>query len=174
MRPALQMFHSIPERPWAIAAHFALHGCHHKFPLDASRLVFPPLPAAMVAAAVYGLLRAVLAKVQTWITADAAAESPVQADISAGRAEVLFMRCSRTTSATRLSSFGRMHRTLSLAGCGICDLRWVRWGLPDIRLLALRNARTRCSTQPLAAAGTVAASTHAPPLQVNLHSLAVT
>jgi hypothetical protein len=63
MPPGLQVFHSIPEQPWAIAAHFALHGCHHKFPLDASRLVFPPLPAAVVAAATYGLLRAVLAKV---------------------------------------------------------------------------------------------------------------
>ena len=63
MAPGLQVFHSIPEQPWAIAAHFALHGCHHKFPLDASRLVFPPLPAAVVAAAAYGLLRAVLAKV---------------------------------------------------------------------------------------------------------------
>lgn len=58
------MFHSIPGQPWAIAAHFALHGCHHKFPLDASRLVFPPLPAAAVALAVYGLLRALLPQVR--------------------------------------------------------------------------------------------------------------
>lgn len=58
-----QVFHSIPVRTWAIAAHFALHGCHHKFPTDAGRLVFPPLPAAVAAAAVYGLLRCLLPKV---------------------------------------------------------------------------------------------------------------
>lgn len=56
----LQIFHSMPSRPWAVAAHFALHGCHHKFPRDASRLVFPPLPAAVAATAVYGALRTCL------------------------------------------------------------------------------------------------------------------
>ncbi len=59
------MFHSIPLQPWAIAAHFALHGCHHKFPADAGRLVFPPLPAAVVAMAVYGTLRCLLPKVRS-------------------------------------------------------------------------------------------------------------
>ena len=28
--------------------HFFLHGQHHKFPLDPGRLVFPPVPAAVL------------------------------------------------------------------------------------------------------------------------------
>lgn len=50
------LFHSIPESYWGITAHFLFHGCHHKYPLDASRLVFPPLPAAGVSAGIIGVL----------------------------------------------------------------------------------------------------------------------
>lgn len=100
----LQVFHRIPANPAGIVAHFALHGCHHKFPKarslpthhvgdffsflrhgcscndslpstsakvdglardsqDAGRLVFPPLPAFVVASAVFGLLRLLLHQV---------------------------------------------------------------------------------------------------------------
>lgn len=54
------VFHAVPTRAWAIVAHFALHGCHHKFPCDAGRLVFPPLPAAAAATAVHAVLRVCL------------------------------------------------------------------------------------------------------------------
>ena len=57
---SVQVFHTILAQPAAIVVHFGLHGCHHKFPTDAGRLVFPPLPAATVAAAAYGLLRLAL------------------------------------------------------------------------------------------------------------------
>lgn len=48
---------------WGITAHFLFHGCHHKYPLDATRLVFPPVPAAAVAAGIVAVLRLVLAPV---------------------------------------------------------------------------------------------------------------
>lgn len=50
------LFHRIPDTYWGITAHFLFHGCHHKYPLDPSRLVFPPLPAAAVSAAIIGAL----------------------------------------------------------------------------------------------------------------------
>lgn len=52
------IFHTIPQNYWGITAHFLFHGCHHKFPMDATRLVFPPLPAGAVALGVYGCLQA--------------------------------------------------------------------------------------------------------------------
>lgn len=41
---------------WGITLHFLFHGCHHKYPMDKLRLVFPPVPAALVVGAVYGAL----------------------------------------------------------------------------------------------------------------------
>jgi sterol desaturase/sphingolipid hydroxylase (fatty acid hydroxylase superfamily) len=55
------LFHAQVDSYWGITAHFLLHGNHHKFPKDAHRLVFPPLPAAAIAAAIYGALRLLLA-----------------------------------------------------------------------------------------------------------------
>ena len=40
------LFHARPCGYWPTTLHFGFHGCHHKFPADAARLVFPPLPAA--------------------------------------------------------------------------------------------------------------------------------
>lgn len=54
------LFHRAPQSPRAIVLHFLLHGCHHRYPLDTERLVFPPIPATWVAAAIYGALRALL------------------------------------------------------------------------------------------------------------------
>ena len=45
--------------------HFTLHGCHHKFPLDRGRLVFPPLPAAACAAGLRAACRAALPPVRS-------------------------------------------------------------------------------------------------------------
>ena len=53
-------FHSQPSSYWGITLHFLFHGCHHKFPSDALRLVMPPLPALGFALAVYSSLHAAL------------------------------------------------------------------------------------------------------------------
>ena len=47
---------------WAVTLHFLFHGNHHKYPSDRLRLVFPPLPAALIAALIYGALRGLLAR----------------------------------------------------------------------------------------------------------------
>lgn len=39
--------------------HFMLHGLHHKVPTDPYRLVFPPIPALMIATTIYHLLGSV-------------------------------------------------------------------------------------------------------------------
>ncbi|KAL3287998.1 hypothetical protein HHI36_002451 [Cryptolaemus montrouzieri] len=43
-----------------IYIHFAIHGLHHKVPFDPRRLVFPPLPAALIAYALYYLVASFL------------------------------------------------------------------------------------------------------------------
>jgi hypothetical protein len=48
---------------WPITLHFSFHGCRHKFPMDAQRLVFPSPPAFAVAALTYALLAAALPQV---------------------------------------------------------------------------------------------------------------
>jgi hypothetical protein len=53
-------FHARGDGYWAVTIHFLFHGNHHKFPMDHERLVFPPLPAALIAALIYGAIRAAL------------------------------------------------------------------------------------------------------------------
>lgn len=53
------VFHLCPDRPLGIFLHFLLHGCHHKYPMDTERLVFPPIPASWVIGAVYAVLHVV-------------------------------------------------------------------------------------------------------------------
>ena len=50
-------FHAPASSYGAITLHFMFHGCHHKFPNDPDRLVFPPLPAAAIASSIWGALR---------------------------------------------------------------------------------------------------------------------
>ena len=52
-------FHLQPATPIGIFIHFLFHGCHHKFPMDTDRLVFPPIPASWIVAVVYAAVRAV-------------------------------------------------------------------------------------------------------------------
>jgi dihydroceramide fatty acyl 2-hydroxylase len=54
------VFHADLTSYWGITLHFLFHGCHHKYPMDGQRLVFPPLPASALVAAVYGALTACL------------------------------------------------------------------------------------------------------------------
>ena len=50
------LFHARPSGYTGITLHFLFHGCHHKYPTDGLRLVFPPLPASLLVAAVYLVL----------------------------------------------------------------------------------------------------------------------
>jgi dihydroceramide fatty acyl 2-hydroxylase len=54
------VFHADLRSYWGITFHFLFHGCHHKYPMDRDRLVFPPLPASMLVATVYLVLHALL------------------------------------------------------------------------------------------------------------------
>lgn len=47
------VFHAASDQYWGITLHFLFHGCHHKFPMDRERLVFPPVPAAPVVCLVH-------------------------------------------------------------------------------------------------------------------------
>jgi len=38
----------LPDKPKILAFHFLIHGIHHAFPMDAYRLVFPPLPGYII------------------------------------------------------------------------------------------------------------------------------
>jgi dihydroceramide fatty acyl 2-hydroxylase len=49
-------FHANLKSYWGITFHFLFHGCHHKYPKDDQRLVFPPVPASMLVGAVYLIL----------------------------------------------------------------------------------------------------------------------
>ncbi|KAJ7558810.1 hypothetical protein O6H91_04G056800 [Diphasiastrum complanatum] len=40
------LFHVKTKRYWSNTAHYLLHGCHHKHPMDGYRLVFPPAATA--------------------------------------------------------------------------------------------------------------------------------
>ena len=58
------IFHAQPVGYWPITLHFGFHGCHHKFPMDRERLVFPPVPAFAVASVIYAILAAALPQVR--------------------------------------------------------------------------------------------------------------
>ncbi|NXP09269.1 FA2H hydroxylase, partial [Thinocorus orbignyianus] len=59
------VFHMKPPASnyYLITLHFLLHGQHHKSPFDSSRLVFPPVPASLVMAFFYGILKLMLPEV---------------------------------------------------------------------------------------------------------------
>ena len=54
------LFHLKAETPALITFHFMIHGLQHKFPHDHMRLVFPPVPAAIIAGIFYALFLAIL------------------------------------------------------------------------------------------------------------------
>ena len=47
------VFHHKPRRAWSRQLHFLAHGIHHLDPWDPTRLVFPPLPGALLAGLVF-------------------------------------------------------------------------------------------------------------------------
>ena len=49
------VFHYQPKSRWGRQLHFLLHGVHHDYPQDASRLVMPPVVSIPLALVFYGL-----------------------------------------------------------------------------------------------------------------------
>ncbi|HEY2800382.1 MAG TPA: sterol desaturase family protein [Chthoniobacterales bacterium] len=49
------VFHYQPRSAWGKRLHFMMHGVHHDYPKDASRLVMPPSVSLPLAAVFYGL-----------------------------------------------------------------------------------------------------------------------
>ncbi|XP_008787352.1 dihydroceramide fatty acyl 2-hydroxylase FAH1-like [Phoenix dactylifera] len=51
------LFHMKTKTYWANTAHYLLHGCHHKHPMDGLRLVFPPAAAAILCVLFWNLVK---------------------------------------------------------------------------------------------------------------------
>ncbi|KAL9688809.1 hypothetical protein QQ045_033233 [Rhodiola kirilowii] len=51
------LFHVKTTSYWANTAHYLLHGCHHKHPMDALRLVFPPAATAILCVPFWSIVR---------------------------------------------------------------------------------------------------------------------
>lgn len=59
------VFHMKTDTPIRKRMQFLIHGLHHDDPEDPTRLVFPPAPAIVLAAILYGLFRLVLG--EAWV-----------------------------------------------------------------------------------------------------------
>mmetsp|Transcript_12056 Transcript_12056/g.21608 ORF Transcript_12056/g.21608 Transcript_12056/m.21608 type:complete len:239 (-) Transcript_12056:270-986(-) len=55
------VFHIHCVSPLGMTLQFLFHGCHHKFPCDGLRLVFPPLPASLLVLLVRWILNQIFA-----------------------------------------------------------------------------------------------------------------
>lgn len=51
------LFHIKTKSYWGNTAHYLLHGCHHKHPMDGLRLVFPPAATAILLIPFYKLIK---------------------------------------------------------------------------------------------------------------------
>ncbi|CAL4890768.1 unnamed protein product [Urochloa decumbens] len=51
------LFHIKTKSYWGNTAHYLLHGCHHKHPMDGLRLVFPPAAAAILCFPFWNLIK---------------------------------------------------------------------------------------------------------------------
>ncbi|KAJ8510730.1 hypothetical protein OPV22_001164 [Ensete ventricosum] len=51
------LFHIKTKSYWGNTAHYLLHGCHHKHPMDGLRLVFPPAAAAILCVPFWNLVK---------------------------------------------------------------------------------------------------------------------
>lgn len=63
-RHAVVLWRSAQQPSDAVPSRCALRSNHHKYPQDGERLVFPPLPACLPAAVIYGSLCACLPRVR--------------------------------------------------------------------------------------------------------------
>jgi 4-hydroxysphinganine ceramide fatty acyl 2-hydroxylase len=57
------VFHYQPTSRWGKQLHFLLHGVHHDYPKDASRLVMPPIVSIPLALFFYGLFLLVFGRI---------------------------------------------------------------------------------------------------------------
>lgn len=51
------LFHIKTKSYWGNTIHYLLHGCHHKHPMDALRLVFPPAATAVLCVPFWNLVK---------------------------------------------------------------------------------------------------------------------
>ncbi|XP_060203118.1 dihydroceramide fatty acyl 2-hydroxylase FAH1-like [Lycium barbarum] len=51
------LFHIKMKSYWGNTAHYLLHGCHHKHPVDGLRLVFPPAATAILCVPFWNLIK---------------------------------------------------------------------------------------------------------------------
>ncbi|KAK9936976.1 hypothetical protein M0R45_013795 [Rubus argutus] len=51
------LFHIETKSYWGNTAHYLLHGCHHKHPMDGLRLVFPPTATAILCFPFYNMVK---------------------------------------------------------------------------------------------------------------------
>ncbi|KMT03841.1 hypothetical protein BVRB_8g188450 [Beta vulgaris subsp. vulgaris] len=51
------LFHMKTQSYWGNTFHYLLHGCHHKHPMDALRLVFPPAATAILCVPIWTVVR---------------------------------------------------------------------------------------------------------------------
>lgn len=51
------LFHIKTKSYWGNTLHYLLHGCHHKHPQDAQRLVFPPTAAAILLVPLWNMVK---------------------------------------------------------------------------------------------------------------------
>uniref|UniRef100_M1ACD2 Sphingolipid fatty acid alpha hydroxylase n=1 Tax=Solanum tuberosum TaxID=4113 RepID=M1ACD2_SOLTU len=51
------LFHIKTKSYWGNTAHYLLHGCHHKHPMDGLRLVFPPAATAILCVPFWNLIK---------------------------------------------------------------------------------------------------------------------
>ncbi|XP_024022798.1 dihydroceramide fatty acyl 2-hydroxylase FAH1-like [Morus notabilis] len=51
------LFHIKTKTYWGNTIHYLLHGCHHKHPMDSLRLVFPPVPAAILTIPLWNMIK---------------------------------------------------------------------------------------------------------------------
>ncbi|KAL5577797.1 hypothetical protein UlMin_019496 [Ulmus minor] len=51
------LFHIKTKSYWGNTAHYLLHGCHHKHPMDRLRLVFPPTATAVLCIPFWNLVK---------------------------------------------------------------------------------------------------------------------
>ncbi|CAA6675154.1 unnamed protein product [Spirodela intermedia] len=54
------LFHIKTKSYWGNTAHYLIHGCHHKHPMDGLRLVFPPAATAILCIPLWNLSKLVV------------------------------------------------------------------------------------------------------------------
>jgi sterol desaturase/sphingolipid hydroxylase (fatty acid hydroxylase superfamily) len=56
------LYHSVKDASFSTGIHYLFHGIHHEFPNDKDRIVLPPVPSLLFAAAFFGLFYLIMGK----------------------------------------------------------------------------------------------------------------